>query len=251
MVLGKRRSYNRGFATRPPLYVKKRRHNPTWKRKTMRPTTRALLNYRIGGYLGIENKFVDHQVTQIAVTNDLATAGVDPAVGCLCAMAQGDGESDRDGRKVTLKSIHIHGSIQHKSDESKGANVRFMLVQDTQTNGSAFDPTEVLKVPPNPATHSVHAFRNLQHSSRYKVLYDKTFVSNPQIAFNNNLSRMQSNEQRNSFRINRTLNIPVIYNGTTSALANITDNSFHVLCISDHTSSEVFVQYDVRTRFVG
>lgn len=212
----------------------------------MAPSTRALLNYRTGGYIGMETKFIDHEYGSTTVNFVIPTSLTDPAVGSLSAISQGDGESNRDGRKVTLKSIHINGNVTRTSG-TNSSRVRLLLVHDSQTNGSALSPEDVLLIPTSATALATYAFRNLQHTSRFKVLYDKTFTLTPSLGFDG-VSAV-SNTPEVNFKINKKLNMPVTYKDTSADVANITDNSLHLMCVTDSTG--VVLQYNVRTRFVG
>lgn len=243
-ILGKRsyRKYNNGaqYNNRP---FKKPRYSR--KRTT---ATRRLLNYRTGGYSNIETKFVDYNVALSGVSNIISGAKHDPAVNCLNAIAQGDGESDRDGRKATIKSLHIKGTVTAAEADKFGTKVRVIIVKDTQTNGVQLSPIDVLQVPPG-QINQIDAFRNLQYTSRFKVYYDKTFVLNPVPYWNTLGAVAVGNEPRRDFTVNLTnLNCNVIFDGTTADVSTITDNSFHLLAYTDQGAA---VTYNSRCRFVG
>lgn len=66
-----------------------------------------------GSYLSGENKFLDCALSSVNIANTWST--LNPAgTGCtdsLSVPAQGDGESNRDGRVYYMNSIHIKGRI--------------------------------------------------------------------------------------------------------------------------------------------
>lgn len=231
------RAFKRPRYTLPPGHM--RRRATPYNVNRWRP-----LNARTAGFLGIENKFVDYEVTAGNIQQTVGASGADPAgPDCLNAIEQGDGENQRDGRKVTLKSIHIRGKVE--SQANTACQVRIVLVHDTQTNGATIDPANVL-LPPVSGTLATHAFRNLQYSKRFRILYDRKWVINPQPVFN---AVTVSSNQDKIFKIDKNLNIAVNFTGTTPVVANIADNSLHLMAITD--SAPVQLQYTSRCRFVG
>ena len=117
----------------------------------------AIANARTAGFLGLEKKFFDTAVAMVALTapTDAAGGEIDPtalpgAVACLNAMAQGDGEQNRDGKKVVLKSVQVKGFVQKLGGElaagpDSGTKVFVALVLDTQTNGAQLNSEDVFK----------------------------------------------------------------------------------------------------------
>lgn len=81
--------------------------------KRMRAISR---NARIGGFLGIELKFLDCAWNSVALATSTDGAGgeLNPSSGCTLAIsvpAQGNGQSERDGQKYQLKSAWVSGNI--------------------------------------------------------------------------------------------------------------------------------------------
>ncbi len=173
----------------------------------------------------------------------------------IAGVAQGDGESQRDGRTYFIHSIHIRCNVEVPSSEAQATPLsdqrgRFCLVWDTQTNGTQLTATDVMD---GGGTDDIHSFRNLQHSKRFRVLWDKTWV----IRRNG-----QSNEggidsfaapfaTTNSMVYHKRFKTPVkvICQLTTAVIAAISDNSFHIIGVADSTTARLSMQ--VRIRFTG
>ncbi len=212
----------------------------------------SYLNKRTGGFLGIESKFIDSTYTDAIVTSiagaeaDPPGAGAQTSPGSISGIAQGDGESNRDGRKCTLTSVHVRGSVTRDSASAmtNAAVIRVVLVQDTQTNGVQLSAENVFVDSGNVE----HQWRNLQFSKRFKVLKDQTFIVQPPAAGGNGTSNDAGAGIR-TFKWNIPVNIPVIHNGTTVAITNVTDNSLHMLAWSSDTLTTL--KYQSRVRFVG
>lgn len=201
------------------------------------------LNARTAALLGIEKKYVDYEWPRLDMATTVIGSEYDPlTVNQLSGVAIGDGEFNRDGRKITIKSLHLRGTISSTGADNDGQCVRIILVQDTQTNGAQFTAQQVLAVPSTPAL-AVEAFRNLDYIQRFRILKDKTFVLNVE-----NGSTSPRTIRHLSWNINN-LNIQVNHNDSGNTVAGVTDNSFHLICIAQRPST-VF-NYVCRTRFVG
>ncbi len=212
----------------------------------------AAANERRIAFLSIENKFfdVEHTGSSVAVT----WGTEEPATTNLTAIAQGDGESNRDGRKYIINSIHIKGFVHTAVAESSAAPledvlVRLVLVHDKQTNGAQLTATDVMD---GGQTDDINSFRNLQFTKRFNVLWDKTFL----IVRNNTnegaINLFAANATKsNVFKVNKVFKggIAVTMSGTTADIANVVDNSIHMIGVS--TSTTGTVSYQCRVRFSG
>ncbi len=243
------RSYKRqGRVNRGKRYIMlARRARQTRMVDVVQSYHRRVQNARTGGFLGIESKFIDSTFDN-GIVATVTSAEADPAGGSLAAIAQGDGESNRDGRKCTLTSLHMKGQVQLNSTSGASSQqpgvARVIVVWDTQTNGAALSSENVMTDP----THKEFAFRNLQFFKRFKILKDQTFTINPAAGAGdggvNDFGAIMQN-----FNWNFRFRIPVIHNGTTAAITTITDNSLHVIAFA--SSTLMTLRYEARTRFVG
>jgi len=154
-------------------------------------------NMRTAGFLGIETKFYDTGIAGTAIVATAAGAEMDPTPNVLClnAITQGDGESQRDGRKVVIKSLQIKGMINadtvaNSADPPAGRLIRILVVQDKQTNGatglqlfSGSSPTTLelsnALLDNRSGMVSINAPYNQNTKERFKILYDRTFNINP------------------------------------------------------------------------
>ncbi len=226
----------------------KARSTSTKRRRKRKPRSNA----RTGGFLGMERKFFDVELNADQFSTTWATE--EPATTNLSAVAQGDGESNRDGRKYVIQSIHIKGVLGAAVQESQTTPpsdifARLVLVVDTQTNGAQLTATDVMD---GGQTNDVLSFRNLQFTKRFKVIWDRTFV----------IKRPNTNEGAanlfasasvvtGSFKINHAFKggLSVTMSGTTADIANVTDNSIHMIAVADSTAG--LISYQSRIRFVG
>ncbi len=122
-----------------------------------------------------ENKFFDTSVDDavIAATMAITNLGVIP---------EGDGESERVGRKITVSQvlwkyqciIPSTAAVANTSDI-----IKMFLVMDTQTNGAVFTSTDLLD------TDVWDSFRNLSNTQRFKVLWTHDMVLKAQAGAGN------------------------------------------------------------------
>ncbi len=219
------------------------------------------MNRRVGGFLGIETKFYDTKLISSVINapSDASAGEQNPsATICLNSVTQGDGESQRDGRKITMKSIFIEGhvavSAQASQSTADAASTIFIaLVMDTQTNGALFNSEDVFTNPSASATCAGGPFRNLQFSKRFRVLATRKFVMYPMTMTNDTgaTGGVIQGGLIKKFRFYKNLATQVIYNGTTETIANITDNSLSLIAYTNSTGLAPQLFYNARLRFVG
>lgn len=227
---------------RPPGY----RTNQSWQDwRAMKYIARRpiRMNFRTGGFIGKELKFVDYTRQQAA-----ATGGVwylaDPPTGALNAVAQGDGESQRIGRKYSSASLHIRGTYSLSNpNANNGCTLRVVIFRDTQSNGAAPTPLNVMNA-------GINGFRNLEYVSRFAVMYDKTFTLNPSIAFNTSTTQEFSSNPERYFSMNFKLSGDILANGPNADISDIVDTSYHVM-ICASASAAILFSYSSRYRYRG
>jgi len=225
--------------------------------KRSMPPMRSSKNLRTGGYLGIEYKFTDQVISPALVVATVAGAEVDPATTlCLNNVAEGDGESQRIGRKYTITSVHVQGQVsrQNRNNQTEIGDANFVkiaLVLDTQTNAAQLNSEDVFTSPGSGAL----AFKNLQYAKRFKILHQETIaVPAGAPSWNGVADELETGGTSCPFQINKKLNIPVLCKGTSANVSDITDNSLHMIAmanLSAASASGIEIVYTSRVRFVG
>ncbi len=215
------------------------------------------MNVRTGGYEGREMKFVDYNKAADAFTVQWTGGEMEDSTALsLSAVAQGDGESQRDGRVYHIHSVHIRGFIDVPVVEGATAPVgdilaRLAMVWDTQTNGAQLNAEDVyLGVG---AGEDVNSFRNLQNSKRFIVLKEKMLRlprANAQMN-EGSINLFANGDLKIHFTFNKKFNTPIKVrcSGTTAAIASVTDNSIHL--IGTATATALKLTYESRVRFTG
>ncbi len=211
----------------------------------VRPRRRRQLNLRTGGFLGIENKFVDFQTDSDAFALTWARME-DATFDSVSGIVQGNGESQRIGRKVTLTSIHIKYRVFANAVESQTAPQpdlvgRLVLVLDTQTNAAALTATDVMD---NGQTDDLLSFRNLANTKRFRVLWDNKWKLNIGDAqFGEGAANLFAHgavvSRVMSYNLRFKKPITVLYNATATdgTISTVVDNSLHIIGISNSTNA--------------
>ncbi len=247
--------------------TKRRRNNGngrTFTKKTKQTFRRKLGGgARTGGFLGLELKFLDCAWNSVVVSasTDGANGEMQPSSGCTNAIsvpAQGDGESQRDGRKYVMKSVWVSGIIATSASAAEaGADdiygYYFALVLDTQCNKATIVSENVYD---NPSTISIgilpQPLRNLENSSRYRILASQYVAPGGAYAFNDAAATASiSNQVGPTVNLSWRGSINVETAGTTADVASATNNAIHVLAYAGGTQlTPVFIGKS-RMRFMG
>ena len=249
----------RGFTRTNPILIDAgggKRLRVTRGARRMRVVRRRAaprLNARTGGFLGIEVKFADFESVDDAFATTWATMEPAASVESISAVAQGDGESQRDGRVYHIKSLHVQGRFHMDVAEAAAAPqpdlvARICVVWDTQTNGAQLTATNVMD---GGASDDWDAFRNLQFSKRFRVLFDRKVIIKPSLLNEGGVNAFAAGSPNVLFKFNHTFRTPmkVICSGTTGVIASVTDNSLHVIGVAN--STQALLSYQARVRFVG
>jgi len=219
--------------------------------------SRAGLNIRTGGLVGLEYKYVD-QV--LALTNlPVATwvgSELDPVggVNCIGACTQGSGESQRDGTRIAVKSIQIQGYINRSptvgSGSARGGNfVQLSLVMDTQTNATQLSGEDVY-VPQAPY---IPARRVVANTQRFKVLKTWMLELHDTCAFNDAAATGTVAGSVVPFSCYKKMNVQVdfVAGAGGGTIADFKTVSFHIICCCTNTTASDMITYNSRVRFLG
>ncbi len=218
--------------------------------------TKRTANLVTSGFVGAEKKFVDALSTSAAFAATWVRLNPTSLItGCISAPGQGDGEKERDGRVYHIQSVHCHGIVSMATLEAQTAPFadhewRICLVWDTQTNGAQITGTSVMLATANDQTL---AFRNLQNSKRFIVLWDSGNVIFKRDNQTNEgaIDSFATPQNKQSWSMNKTFKkgIKVRCIGTTADVASISDNSFSLIGVASTTSLNY--TYATRVRFTG
>lgn len=208
---------------------------------------------RTGGFSNIELKFYDTFFATDEVATTWTGGEIDPLTKLnLCSPQNGTGESNRDGKNFTIKHLMIKGQVNYEwtndqPDLSNGGLVMIKVVLDTQTNGAQCQGEDIMDDSQDP---KALAFRNLDYRTRFKILASRTVSIVPTVAFPDGSNTGTVTGQAKPFSVYlKNLNIGVSTNGNAGTIADIMDNSLHVIACA--TNAGFNVMYKSRARFIG
>lgn len=172
---------------------------------------------------------------------------------CLFAPTVGAALNQRIGRKVKVLKIKVQGTIQTPAQAAQvtadtGGSVRIILVMDQQTNASQMTSAQLIN-DADSATANLSAFQNPNNFGRFRVLKDKRFVLANPSAFNDAATTGAQFGLKVNFKFNVSFKNPieVHFNATNGGtVADIVDNSFHMLCGTDSVALTPAINYYCR-----
>lgn len=227
-------------------------NRPTKSARKAYKKTYARRNMRTAGLLGVEHKYYDLE-RDAAIVGSVAGAEQDPAtINCLNAMAQGDGAQNREGRKIKINAVHLQGHVLFADQDisTPGTNpyVRIFLVLDTQTNATQMNSEDLLQ-DPSDADLDACAFRNLEYSGRFRVLKE-VYVKKPMAPSVWDGTSSLVAGTLTPFEMHVKCNIVTHFVSSTPSVADISDNSLHVIAVGTNGISAT-LRYISRVRFFG
>jgi len=222
-------------------------------RQPQRITTKRFVNRTPGGNVVGDNHYYDVDLYNTPIVSVATTWGLainDPGTrNCLFCPIQGDDISNRQGRKCFVKKIRINGSVAIPGQPGLDpfTNIRVLVVQDMQTNGTQM--TGNLLLNSGSATDGIHMFQSTQNFGRFKILKDKTYnMANRSIA--GVTGSLNEGYMVREFKWVIKPMCWVNFNATNGqTVADIIDNSFHIMVGATDVSSTPVISYKCRVIF--
>lgn len=215
-----------------------------------------------GVYARGEMKYFDTALagTSLTATTTTWPAGtvVDPTTFNTLVVPQvGAAINQRIGREVKIMKIQIRGHLSTPAQATvntadAGAPIRMILVQDMQTNSAQMTAAQLLSDNSTSET-TINSFQNLNNFGRFKVLKDKRIdLYNPNLAGEVAAANVIQNGLVKSFKITHKFRKPVSirFNATNGGtVADIVDNSFHLICAAQNIALAPAITYVCRVGF--
>jgi len=251
----KRQTVPGGFIPRGVIYRQQAQVVPR------RPRQRYVMRTP-GGQITAENHYFESTRASQALTSTLtAWTGTEhdpdapPNVNCLFAPTLGDENSQRTGRKTFLKSMRIRGRITIPAQTLQTGIpdapliVRVIVYQDMQTNAAQAQGEDVIAG--DSATIAIEMFQNRANFGRFRVWKDKTFtLQNP--AMTGTSASYEMNSIVREFKMTLKPKVTTNYNATNGGtIADIVDNSFHLIANCSSIAMAPVIQYRCRSVFTG
>ncbi len=203
-----------------------------------------------GGRAGGTQELKFHDIDWTEAAADM-TAGLISNTSSLVLIGQGITESTRIGRKCVIKSIGWRARLQFIAVSGAGTQApqttRFMLVHDTQCNGTAplvGTAAGVLE------TADFQSFNNLANKGRFKTLLDRTYTSNSVAGAGNGTANDFPAVNRD-FSFFKKCNIPIEYSGVAnpSVITEVRTNNIFGIMITSDSAASVVLASKFRFRF--
>ncbi len=186
----------------------------------------------------MELKFHDLDVDDTAID----TAGTIVAAS-LNLIAQGTGESERIGRKCTIKSVFIRFEVRLPT-QTAGATAsdvaRIIVYLDKQANGATASVTAILE------TANYQSFNNLTNRKRFRTLMDRTYDVNA-LAGGGDGTTEDYGQTIISDTLFKKVNIPLEFSAAAGVITELSSSNIGILTIS-RTGNAAFAS-KVRLRF--
>jgi len=202
-----------------------------------------------------EMKYFTTELAATAIPSVAAWTGTefDPTTfNTLCVPIVGAAINERIGKQIKVLKIKVNGLITvapqvDATATDAGTKIRLILYQDKQTNSAQAQGEQVM-TPSTNASNSPNVFQNIDNFGRFIVLKDKSILmDSPSISYDGT-NIEQSGLVRN-FKFSIKFKEPVVvrFNATNGgSVADIVDNSFHIIANSSSASLVAGMQYVCR-----
>ncbi len=172
----------------------------------------------------VELKFVDSAIDATTILQ----SGV--VFNQVFIIPEGDGQSDRHGRKIQLKSVAWRGTVTMpaKTDITKASDtLRLLIVKDKSANGALPLVTDVLQ------SGVYESFLNLENKSRFVILSDRYFPINSQGGVGDGVTNITIPTEK-FFNTFKKFDVPIEYNDTATSgvVSTINTNNIVIIAIS-------------------
>jgi len=153
----------------------------------------------------------------------------------LTAVAIGDGDNQRTGNSIYVRSVNIKGScIFNTAGGAANQFMRLMLIEDTQQISDTV-PTLATVLQTTGTGNSYNSHLNTATVGRFKILYNKVYE----------LDSVKAPAR--NFEINLPMRHHVRYNGTAST--DVQRGGLYLMAIADSTADGPTLIYQSRTSY--
>lgn len=209
-----------------------------------------------GGNPQIEKKFLDSSRASMPITSptDASGAQMDPTtLLALNSLVQGTSQSTRVGNKIYVLNCYVKGSVRILKEVNQVAadqtcQIFVALVKDTQTNGAQLNSQDVFVNTSAAAFGCPSPMRNLLFHKRFKILKQDTFTLKPSTLSYDGTNLEQGGDSKD-FEWFCKLNMPVEFKANAGTVADIVDNSLHLIAFASGQEGSPELTYNARIRF--
>lgn len=246
------------------MYKRKRPPSTTSNKQYKKPRTAYNQNLRFtprsyGNALAVtERKYFDTQAsgTIQGTSGSWAYGEADPAtLLTLFVPTLGNDINNRIGRKVQLLSLKLHCEVVSPAQTNQTAPdastvIRVILVRDMQTNGVQLNAEDVINS--GDASQAFNMFQNTAFFGRFKVLKDKRYIlQDPNITYDGTNMEQQGLSKYFSWTVKFRKPLYIHFNGINGGtVADIIDNSFHMLALCSDVALAPILRYKCRGTYI-
>jgi len=169
----------------------------------------------------------------------------------------GDKGFNRNGNKIQVTKINIRGAclMAENSNTTFTATspgqvyFRWMLMIDTQANGSSPGATDIFEQNPT-SLDQFDVYNSLTESGRFKVLMDKFIrVDQAHPMYNSTTEHTHVGNRLTHFKKTIKVNLPIVYSDNLSNMASVRNNNIFMIIFNGHDGTHCQVSYRCRIRF--
>ncbi len=190
-----------------------------------------------------------------STTVDIGGNAAVPTPNCLFAPTQGTGIDQRIGKAVHVMKIKVNWFLSITSQSSQSTAdpctpIRLILVMDKQTNKATITGAQLMQSDTTPVG-GLFTFQNVNNFGRFQVLKDKTFIMHAPTLTVLNATTIEQSGIGLRGKMSHTFKTPlrVRFDGSAGTVADIIDNSFHILCSTSSTALAPTLYYRSRVTF--
>jgi len=187
----------------------------------------------------MEKKFHDMAITSAVNGGQVDVNG---EAWYLHVLKQGNGANQREGGKVTVCNVNIHGVVYAASSATMAAGARsacrLMLVIDTQTNGAKMTTADILQQYLDqdgailPGTQpDWKSFRNTFSGSRFVILKEKWYTFAPNNVIWGSAAIVGNGLDQHRISLSWKGAVPVHFSGSDGDFGSCRQNAFYLFAI--------------------
>ncbi len=191
-----------------------------------------------------ETKYYDASLGATQITS----AGGVSISNLLHPITQGDGDSQRSGRNIYVKSMfyRLHLSFESTSTPSAASDiVRILLVHDKYCAGAVSSIDGII------TTTDILAFNRLDQTHRFRILYDRKFLMGAQAGSYDGAAD-QFGQRYRQVNLYRKFKYPlkITYDATAGVITDLTQSNVVMYFISE-LNNVCTVAGSFRVRYCG
>lgn len=207
------------------------------KRRNTRVKTTAAKALRVANYAKNLAKSERFYYDATANNQSISNAGT---VTLLSNMAQGDDDGMRTGNSIRLRSLSFYYYAKGNAQNVANA-IRCILFIDKQNTGTTPTPADILQT--TGSVGSIISHINVDHTSRYRVIYDRRHVFTHQTNYTA-ASAASSGVGATIRTLYKKMFMPVKWTGPAGT--DTYTNAVYLLLLSDVAANDPDVSWSVR-----